>query len=150
MALTNVMMTDDTVTNSGADYDVFGGLGVKIYLNESEDFLKVKETLTRVGIESQSGVIDQVCYILHKKGEYAIMHWKEMRMLDGEEVVMTEDEVAQRNTISQLLHNWELVDVDDLESIKRPRAERGSIKVVPYRDKAKYILSPLYHIGRSK
>lgn len=135
------------VTNSGYDYDVFGGLGVKIYLHEREDFLKVKETLTRVGLEEHEGTLNQTCYILHKKGEYAIMHHLEMRMLDGEEVVLGEDDKAHRNTVAYLLDSWGLLDVEDSRQIKT-RSERGSVKVVPFKKKNDYRLRPLYEIGR--
>jgi hypothetical protein len=137
----------EVITNSGVDYDVFGGLGVKIYLNEKEDFLKIKETLTRVGV-LEGTTLNQTCYILHKKGEYAIMHHLEMRALDGYDVDLDAESTGHRNTVAYLLDNWGLLEVEDPRAISTPRAERGAVTVVAYKNKAQYQLRPLYEIGK--
>lgn len=137
-----LVINDETPVST----DPFGGLGIPIDDLSREEFLKVRETLTRVGIVDGKE-IQQTCYVLHKRGKYAIMHHVEMRMLDGEDVEMTEEERGHRNTVAFMLDQWGLVLVDDLEAIKNPRAEPGSVAVIPYRSKSSYSLRPLYEIG---
>ena len=139
------MINDDTTRVA----DPFGGLGIRVDSLSREEFLKVRETLTRIGLSSENE-IRQTCYVLHKRGQYAIMHHKEMRMLDGEEVDMTEEELGHRNTVAFMLDQWGLVYVDDLDSIKSPKAEPGSVAVIPFKAKSSYSLKPLYEIGRVK
>lgn len=134
---------------SGAG-DPFGGLGVRVDALSREEFLKVKETLTRIGVSHEEGEISQTCFILHKRGMYAVMHHKEMRILDGEALRLTQEEVGHRNTVARMLDNWGLVYVDDMDSIEAPRAEPGSILVIPFKSKSNYVLRPLYEIGKIK
>ena len=129
------------------DDDVFDGLGVEIELKNSEDFLKIRETLTRIGVSSRKEKkLYQSCHILHKRGKYAILHFKEFFILDGLESNISESDIARRNKISKLLEEWGLVSIldDDLE----PMASMAQIKIIPHRDKEEWELVPKYHIGR--
>lgn len=130
--------------------DVFNGLGVMVDTLDREEFLKVRETLTRIGLLEGGDVLNQTCFVLHKRGQYAIMHHLEMRVMDGDETVeMTEEDVAHRNTVAALLDQWGLVELDDPEEVEQPRAPVGSVTVIPYKEKTKYSLVPLYQIGRT-
>lgn len=129
------------------DEDVFDGLGIEIELKNSEDFLKVRETLTRIGVSSRKEKkLYQSCHILHKRGKYAILHFKEFFILDGLESDISDSDVARRNRICKLLEEWGLVNIldDDLE----PMASMAQIKIIPHREKAEWELVPKYHIGR--
>lgn len=131
--------------------DVFNGLGVRVGTLDREDFLKVRETLTRMGLLAEDGdTLNQTCFLLHKRGQYAIMHHLEMRMLDGEDVIMSSSDEGHRNTVAHLLDQWELVEVLDYDEIDHPRAEPGEVTVIPYKDKSKYRLEALYQIGRPR
>ena len=111
--------------------DIFNGLGVEIELKERDDFLKVKETLTRIGVSSRKeNKLYQSCHILHKRGRYAILHFKELFALDGLESNISENDVARRNTISKLLEDWGLVDIlDELEG--EPTVNVKQLKILP-------------------
>ena len=127
--------------------DVFDGLGVEIELKSPEDFLKIRETLTRIGVSSRKErKLYQSCHILHKRGKYAIMHFKEFFILDGLESDISDSDIARRNKICKLLEEWGLVNIldDDLE----PMASMAQIKIIPHREKAEWDLVPKYHIGR--
>jgi hypothetical protein len=132
--------------------DVFNGHGVEVTLPDADAFLKIKETLTRVGIQSRPGQLDQPCYILHKRGHYAIVHHLELRQLDGELVDLheLEDAMAVRNTITSLLEQWGLVDVADESAVQSPRVPVGRLKIVPHRAKGEWVLNPLYIIGKKR
>ena len=94
--------------------DIFNGLGVEITLREKDDFLKIRETLTRIGVSSKKEKkLFQSCHILHKRGRYAIMHFKELFILDGLSSDISETDIARRNTIVELLNEWELLDIVD-------------------------------------
>lgn len=125
--------------------DVFRGLGVEIRLPKPDDFLKVRETLTRIGIASKkTSTLFQSCHILHKQGRYAIMHFKEMFILDGLNDTIPEEDIKRRNTITKLLEEWNLVEVlDEIEG----ETDMGLIKVLPYREKGDWSLVPKYSIG---
>ncbi|MAG28201.1 translation repressor protein [Candidatus Pacearchaeota archaeon] len=129
--------------------DIFDGLGVEIELKEDDDFLKVRETLTRIGVSSrQEKKIYQSCHILHKRGRYAIMHFKELFILDGLESTLSDGDIARRNTIVKLLHEWELVEVPDPEEYEEPQASLAKIKIISHKDKDEWELIPKYHIGK--
>ena len=131
--------------------DLFKGYGVEVFLAQDEDFLKVKETLTRMGVASNRELkLFQSCHILHKQGRYAIFHFKELFALDGKEALISEDDVARRNTIAKLLHDWKLLAVLDLKSIEEPRASMNRVKVISFGDKSKWTLVPKYSIGKRK
>lgn len=131
--------------------DVFGGLGVEILLKEPECFLKIKETLTRIGISSEhSKKLYQSCHILHKRGRYAVVHFKELFVLDGKGSSLSEEDIARRNTIADLLEQWNLATVVHPEQIQQPRAGMGQIKVVSHKEKHEWQLVSKYQFGVKK
>ena len=124
---------------------------VEITLNEPDDFLKVRETLTRIGVASRKEKkIYQSCHILHKQGKYYLVHFKELFALDGKPSNMSESDVARRNTISNLLKEWELVDLVKSEQTENPIAPISQIKVLPYKEKNEWELVAKYNIGKKK
>ena len=130
--------------------DIFRGYGIEIELIEDDDFLKIKETLTRIGISSRKeNKLYQACHILHKQGRYAIMHFKELLALDGLETDISENDIARRNTIANLLEEWELLDVIDEDKAESPVVTIKQIKILPYKEKGDWELIPKYHIGNS-
>jgi len=131
------------------DEDVFKGLGVEVRLEEEDDFLMVKETLTRLGVSSRKeNKLFQSCHILHKRGRYAIMHFKELFILDGLESDISETDIGRRNLIAKLLDEWELCEIIDQDRIKDPLASMGQIKILSHKDKKDWVLIPKYHIGK--
>jgi hypothetical protein len=119
---------------------------LEITLNEPDDFLKVKETLTRIGVASKpSKILYQSCHILHKQGRYFIVHFKELFLLDGKTSNLLENDVARRNTIATLLSDWGLVEFATNES--RSCAPLNQIKILSYKEKDEWELSPKYNIG---
>lgn len=133
--------------------DVFCGVGVEIAFDKSEDFLKIKETLTRIGVASKKdNNLYQSCHILHKKGRYAILHFKELFILDGKEdsTFIDETDYGRRNSIIRLLEEWKLLKVISTKDITEPSAPISQIKVIPFKDKSKWVLVPKYSIGSHK
>lgn len=129
--------------------DIFDGLGVEVTLKAKEDFLKVKETLTRLGVSSKKEKkLFQSCHILHKRGRYAIMHFKEMFLLDGLDSDISDEDIGRRNTIVKLLVEWGLIDVIDPEEYKEPQLSLARMKIISYEDKKNWELIPKYHIGK--
>jgi hypothetical protein len=129
--------------------DIFSGHGIEINLKNKEDFLKVKETLTRIGVSSKKEKkLYQSCHILHKQGRYAIIHFKELFALDGKETNFDEEDLSRRNTIVALLEEWSLIEVLDSEKIKEPRAAMSRIKVIAHKDKNEWTLVSKYNIGK--
>ena len=129
--------------------DVFRGYGVEVDLIEYNNFLKVKETLTRVGMLGDGeNILNQPCFLLHKKGRYAIMHYNELLNLDGLQTAIPEADLGVRNTIACLLEQWGLVVVMDADDVLFPRASLNQMKIVPFRYKSEYSLNPLYDIGK--
>jgi hypothetical protein len=129
--------------------DIFEGLGVEVQLKTEEDFLKVKETLTRIGVSSkQDKRLYQSCHILHKRGRYAIMHFKEMFILDGLESDMSVDDLGRRNTIVKLLVDWGLVNAVDSAKFAEPQLSLARLKIIPHKEKKDWQLIPKYHIGK--
>ena len=123
---------------------------VEISLNEPDDFLKVRETLTRIGVASRKEKkIYQSCHILHKQGRYFIVHFKELFALDGKHANLTQNDVQRRNRITQLLADWGLIGVVDAKKIQ-DIAPLNQIKVLSYRDKGEWILETKYNIGSKK
>jgi len=130
--------------------DIFNGLGVEITLREKDDFLKIRETLTRIGVSSKKEKkLFQSCHILHKRGRYAIMHFKELFILDGLSSDISDTDIARRNTIVDLLSEWELLDIVDEEISEESKASLGQIKIISHRDKQDWELVPKYHIGKT-
>ena len=129
------------------DIDVFDGLGIEIELKNPEDFLKIRETLTRIGVSSRKErKLYQSCHILHKRGKYAILHFKEFFVLDGLESDISDSDIARRNKICKLLEEWGLVNI--LDNDIEPVASMAQIKIIPHREKSEWELVPKYHIGR--
>jgi len=129
--------------------DIFSGLGVEISLNEKDDFLKIRETLTRIGVSSRKEKkLFQSCHILHKRGRYAIMHFKELFILDGLDSDISEGDIARRNTIVSLLEEWDLLNIINSDVVNQPQASLAQIKIIPYKEKSDWELIPKYHIGK--
>jgi len=123
---------------------------VEVVLGEPDDFLKVRETLTRIGVASRKEKkIYQSCHILHKQGRYYLVHFKELFALDGKHANLTLNDVQRRNRIVQLLADWGLVEVVDVEKIQEI-APLNQIKVLAYKDKQDWILETKYNIGAKK
>lgn len=119
---------------------------LEITLNEPDDFLKVKETLTRIGVASRKdNKLFQSCHILHKQGRYFIVHFKELFLLDGKKSSLEEMDLKRRNTIAQLLSDWGLLDIVDKSPMEF--APLRLIKIIPHRDKHLWELCPKYNIG---
>jgi hypothetical protein len=122
---------------------------VEVTLKEKEDFLKIKETLTRIGIASRKDkILYQSCHILHKQGKYYIVHFKELFLLDGKQSDFTEDDKGRRNTIVNLLTEWNLLDLVDPKKSEDPVSPLSLIKIVSFKDKDQWNLIPKYQIGK--
>ena len=123
---------------------------VEVTLNEPDDFLKVRETLTRIGVASRKEKkIYQSCHILHKQGRYFLVHFKELFALDGKHANLTSNDVQRRNRIAQLLVDWGLVGIVNSDTIQDV-APLNQIKVLAYKDKGDWILETKYNIGSKK
>ena len=121
---------------------------VEVTLNEPDDFLKVRETLTRIGVASRKEKkLYQSCHILHKQGRYFIVHFKELFALDGKHANLTANDVQRRNRIARLLADWGLISVVKSESVT-DIAPLNQIKVLSYKDKGDWILEQKYNIGK--
>ena len=131
--------------------ELFNNMGVEIELAEKEDFLKVKETLSRIGVESRKEKkLFQSCHILHKRGQYAILHFKELFALDGKATDISTNDKERRNTITKLLSDWGLLKIlDKLEFDTRIFAPMSQIKIIPFKEKCDWDLVPKYNIGNS-
>ena len=130
--------------------DIFDGLGVEVKLKTKDDFLKVCETLTRMGVSSKKEKkLYQSCHILHKRGRYAIMHFKELLDLDGLETDISDTDIGRRNLIVKLLVDWGLVEPVDAEEYKEPQLSLAQLKIIPHKEKKEWELIPKYHIGNS-
>ena len=123
---------------------------VEVSLSEPDDFLKVQETLTRIGVAyRKEKKLYQSCHILHKQGRYYIVHFKELFALDGKRANLTINDVQRRNRISQLLADWGLISILNVDQIA-DIAPLNQIKVLSYKDKGDWILETKYNIGRKK
>ena len=122
----------------------------EVLLKEPDDFLKIRETLSRIGVASRKEKkLYQSCHILHKQGKYYIVHFKELFLLDGKDSDFSENDMQRRNRITKLLSDWGLIDVVDKESIEEA-ATVGQIKILPHKEKAEWELVPKYSIGSKK
>ncbi len=120
---------------------------LEVTLNEPDDFLKVRETLTRIGVASRKdNKLYQSCHILHKQGRYFIVHFKELFLLDGKKSNLEENDVARRNTIATLMSDWGLLSVDNKDKLQ-PIAPLRQIKIISFKDKDQWELCPKYNIG---
>jgi len=122
---------------------------LEVTLSEPDDFLKVRETLTRIGVASRKeNRLFQSCHILHKQGRYFIVHFKELFLLDGKKSNLEVTDIQRRNTIATLLQDWGLVDIQNPE-VAQDCAPMRQIKIIGYRDKDNWELCPKYNIGNS-
>lgn len=120
---------------------------LEVTLNEPDDFLKVRETLTRIGVASRrDNKLYQSCHILHKQGRYFIVHFKELFLLDGKKSNLEENDIARRNTIATLMSDWGLVTIENRQSAQ-PVAPLRQIKIIAFKDKDNWELCPKYNIG---
>lgn len=124
---------------------------IEVDLTGEDDFRKVRETLTRIGVSSRKEKkLFQSCHILHKQGKYYIVHFKQMFALDGKPSHMDDNDHGRLNTIANLLEEWNLLKVKDPNKTKEPVSSMSQIKVVPYREKEEWDLVPKYNIGSKK
>ena len=121
---------------------------LEVTLKEPDDFLKVRETLSRIGVSSRKEKkLFQSCHILHKQGKYYIVHFKELFALDGKEHNITENDIGRRNSIACLLKDWGLVGFENNPELKAPLSQ---IKIIAFKEKSEWILEPKYNIGKKK
>ena len=122
---------------------------LEVTIKQPDDFLKVRETLTRIGVASRKDkTLYQSCHILHKQGKYYIVHFKELFALDGKDTNLSENDIARRNTIANLLADWGLVDV--VGTTKIEAAPLSQIRVISFKEKGDWILETKYNIGKKK
>ena len=135
----NIQITDWTTSSM-----------LEVTLNEPDDFLKIRETLTRIGVASRKDQkLYQSCHILHKQGRYFIVHFKELFLLDGKPSNLLENDVHRRNTISTLLADWGLISIVNPDLAKEIAPLR-QIKVIPFKEKSQWELCPKYNIGNTQ
>ena len=121
---------------------------LEVELKEPDDFLKIRETLSRIGVASRKDkVLYQSCHILHKQGKYFIVHFKELLALDGKQTNLSENDIARRNTISRLLSDWGLVKI---KGETDPAAPLSQIKIISFKDKNDWTLETKYNIGKKR
>ena len=134
-------MSEDTISWSSADM-------LEVTIKQPDDFLKVRETLTRIGVASRKDkTLFQSCHILHKQGKYYITHFKELFALDGKKSTLTENDIQRRNTIALLLQDWNLIDVVNTALVEN-KAPLSQIKVLPFKEKNEWNLVAKYNIGK--
>jgi hypothetical protein len=122
---------------------------VEVTLNEKDDFLKIRETLTRIGVASKKEkLLYQSCHILHKQGKYYIVHFKELFALDGKPTDITENDLARRNTIALLLEDWGLLKLVNAKKSEDLQVSLSQIKIIGFREKDEWQLVPKYNIGK--
>jgi hypothetical protein len=124
---------------------------IEVRLGEEDDFLKVRETLTRIGVASRKDkTLYQSCHILHKQGKYYIVHFKELFALDGKPTDFSTEDKGRRNTVVKLLSDWGLIAVVDPDKIEDPQTPLNQIKILPFKEKNEWSLVTKYNIGRKK
>ena len=124
------------------------GQMLEVSLKEPDDFLKVRETISRIGVASRKErKLYQSCHILHKQGRYYIVHFKELFALDGKETNISENDIARRNSIAKLLKDWGLVDIIGNADVVAPLSQ---IKIISYKEKDEWILETKYNIGKKR
>ena len=122
---------------------------LEVTFKEADDFLKIRETLTRIGVSSRKeNKLYQSCHILHKRGKYYIVHFKELFLLDGLPSNMDEIDLGRRNRIALLLEEWGLLEIVDSDRCKQAVCDIAQLKILSYKDKSDWELIPKYHIGR--
>lgn len=131
----------DEIENSVSDL-------VEITFPEKDDFLKIRETLSRIGVASRKEQeLFQSCHILHKRGKYYIVHFKELFKLDGKPTNIDESDIGRRNTIVSLLEQWKLLSILDKTKVESPKTPLSQIKIIPYKEKSEWKLTTKYSIG---
>ena len=121
---------------------------LEVVLKEPDDFLKIRETLSRIGVASRKEkILYQSCHILHKQGKYYIVHFKELFALDGKKATLVENDIQRRNTIAILLQDWNLIDIVNKDEANN-KAPLSQIKVLPFKEKKEWNLSAKYNIGK--
>ena len=121
---------------------------LEVKIKEPDDFLKIRETLTRIGVASRKErKIYQSCHILHKQGKYFITHFKELFALDGKKSTLVDNDIQRRNTIALLLQDWNLIDIVDKSKVEN-KAPLSQIKVLPFKEKKEWTLNAKYNIGK--
>lgn len=136
--------------NDFFNIDYPGYKPLEVILDEPDNFLKVRETLTRIGVASRKErVLYQSCHILHKQGKYFIVHFKELFALDGKQADIIENDIERRNTIAKLLSDWGLVRIVD-KSVIAEQAPLSQIKVIAFKDKHDWDLKAKYNIGKKR
>ena len=124
---------------------------IEVRIGEEEDFLKIKETLTRIGVASRKEkTLYQSCHIFHKQGRYYIVHFKEMFAIDGKPSNFSEEDKGRRNRIANLLQDWELIRIIDPDKVKEPQASMSQIKIINHKEKHEWCLEAKYNMGRKK
>ena len=124
---------------------------IEVRIAEEEDFLKIKETLTRIGVASRKEKkLYQSCHIFHKQGKYYIVHFKEMFAIDGKPSNFSEEDRGRRNKIAELLQDWGLLKVVESTNIKEPLASMSQIKIINHKEKDEWTLEAKYNMGRKK
>jgi len=124
---------------------------VEVSLKQDDDFLKVRETLTRIGVASRKDKkLFQSCHILHKQQKYYIVHFKELFKLDGKPSSITDEDLGRRNTITNLLSEWGLIDIKEPNTTADPIAPLSQVKIIPFKDKDQWELVAKYNIGKKK
>lgn len=138
------------MSNEYFKIDLAGYSPLEVTLVQPDDFLKVRETLTRIGVASRKDkILFQSCHILHKQGKYYIVHFKELFALDGKQADLTENDIERRNTIAKLLSDWGLVKIVS-STVNTVLAPLSQIKVISYKDKHEWDLQTKYNIGKKK
>jgi hypothetical protein len=133
--------------------DIFRGVGVEVTLEDEDAFLKVRETLTRIGVSSRKEkILYQSCHILHKQGRYVILHFKELFKLDGKPSTIVDNDIQRRNAITMLLEEWGLIKIfkDEKDKIVGNLAPLHQIKIISYKEKDEWDLQSKYTIGKKK
>ena len=134
-------MNEDVISWSADDM-------LEVTIKQPDDFLKVRETLTSIGVASRKDkTLFQSCHILHKQGKYFITHFKELFALDGKKSTLTSNDIERRNTIAILLQDWNLIDIVDKKAAEN-KAPLSQIKVLPFKEKKEWVLSTKYNIGK--
>ena len=134
-------MSEDTISWSPSDM-------LEVTIKQPDDFLKVRETLTRIGVASRKDkTLFQSCHILHKQGKYYITHFKELFALDGKKSTLVENDIQRRNTITLLLQDWNLIEVVNTSMVEN-KAPLSQIKVLPFKEKSEWNMVAKYNIGK--
>ena len=138
------------MTNEFFNIDIEGYFPLEVELIEPDDFLKVRETLSRIGVASRKDkILYQSCHILHKQGRYFIVHFKELFALDGKQADLTDNDIERRNTIAKLLSDWGLINILD-KDLYLATAPLSQIKVLSYKEKDEWTLQSKYNIGKKR